>query len=138
MNRHRRKIIWIMVLGALGVLPIAYFVGGAVRRHRCKKTLVRIISDADRAVVYDTTKPDITREYAGNDLHIIVKAISESQSDDELYDTPVGLFSVEFYEGRRLLAEIGACSNLWRYRGRQYRAPHDSRFSEYLKIRESP
>ena len=134
MNVNRKKIIWFVVLGIVGISPFAYFIGGATKCYLNKRALVRTIRDADRVVVYNTTNPHNKKEYRGNDLQLIIKAIAESRSDNRLYDTPVGLYCMEFYKDNKLLAQIGACSDLWRYRSKQYRVPYGSRFSEYLMI----
>ena len=131
-----KKILLIaLVAGAGAVLP-GYLLVNLARCHLPKRELVGKIDYAERVVVYKQTRPSLRVSFSGEDLQYILKAIADSEHDAGVYDTQVGLYRMEFYKGDVLLVEIGACGDLWSFRGKQYRAPPDS-INKYFQMQQN-
>jgi len=93
-----------------------------VRCYLHKQRLIKAISNADRVDVYKWNEPDMRIWYVGENLQEILKAIRKSHQDDGVYDTPIGVYQMEFYQKSNKLATILYCSNLFRFQSKQYRA----------------
>lgn len=96
---------------------------------------------AERAVVYRSNSAGSNLTYTGEQLKQILDIILNSQRDHGVYDTPVGLFLIDFYEGESKVDTLPTCSNLFRIGGMQYRARDHalSRFvDDALKTAQNP
>ena len=108
--------------------------GGVISYYLNKRKLMKTISNVDRVDVYRWDKPDLRISYFGEDLQQIVEAIRESHQDNRVYDTPVGVYQMEFYQKNNKLATIGIASNLFVFEGKQYRVPKNA----FLKLVDIP
>ena len=60
-------------------------------------------------------------QYGQPETQRIASALLAAKRDSGVYDTPVPLHIVHFYAGSNRVAEIGTCSDLFVFRGKQYR-----------------
>jgi hypothetical protein len=60
-------------------------------------------------------------QYGQRETQQIVAALLGGKRDKGVYDTPVSLHSIKFYLASNCIAEAATCSDLFLFRGRQYR-----------------
>jgi hypothetical protein len=118
-TRHKHWITSAAIVSVVVLLIVGIsLLTNPVERSEPFKRLMR----ADRAVVYRANSSGFTLTYTGDELRQILDIILYSQRDNGVYDTPIGLFLIDFYEGESKIDALPTCSNLFRIGGRQYRA----------------
>lgn len=117
---------WDTALAFISVGMLAV-IGGILVHHLTRQPEVfRRIAQADRVVVYQFDKPEHGIPYTGVELSQIIEAIQNSRRDRRLYDTPVGIYLMDFYKGEVKVATVPTCSCLFRADGKQYREADDT------------
>jgi len=110
----------------IGVGVLAVTAGILVHRFTRRPEVFARIAQADRVVVYQFDKPEHGITYTGVELYQIIEAIQNSRRDRRLYDTPVGVYLMDFYKGEVKVATVPTCSCLFRADGKQYREADDT------------
>ena len=118
-------LLAVCVIVGIGTAMMVIFCRVGIRPSVCKKTLIRKINNVDLVVVYRRDKPTLKISYVGETVREILRAVESSRVDKHMYDTPVTLHAVDFYEKHQKVASIYTCSNLFVFRDTQYRGPDD-------------
>lgn len=112
---------WATALIFIGVAAGAVVGGTVVHRIVRRPKVFARIAQADRVVVYRFDKPEVRITYTGVELSQIIEAIQSSRRDRGMYDTPVGMYFMDFYKGEVKVATMYTGSPLFRAGGKQYR-----------------
>jgi len=112
---------WDTAVAFIGVGVLVVIMGILVHRFTRRPEVFARIAQADRVVVYEQAKPELRITYTGVELSQIIEAIQNSRRDRRLYDTPVGIYLMDFYKGEVKVATVPTCSCLFRADGKQYR-----------------
>ena len=122
---RRRALLMVAIL--MAIVAVAVASSCYVSPYLSKRRLMSSISSADRVVIRTNYSADgvpvnaqVTYEDAGQ-IASLLAAIEAAPRDNTDYDTPVGMYLIEFYRGNVLIGTAGTCSSLVRCQGNQYR-----------------
>jgi len=113
---------WMTAFIFIGVAAVAVVGGILVTRFARGPAVFRRVAQADRVVIYlfpHEREPRII--YTGVELSLIIEAVQNSRRDRGMYNTPVGVFVMDFYKGEVKVATMYTGSPLFRAGGKQYR-----------------
>jgi len=116
------------LLGHAAFLSVAFLLAGCNGPLGNSSNVSTLLKSADSSTIemrYAKTGSDNRYvrclQYGQPETQQIVSALLGAHRDRGVYDTPVTLHTVKLYAKSKLLAEVGTCSSLFLFRGKQYR-----------------
>jgi len=117
-----RQKPWATALIFIGVAVGAVACGILVQRFVRRPAVFAHVAQADRVIIYlfpDEREPRII--YTGIELSLIIEAVQNSRRDRGTYNTPIGVFVMDFYKEKVKIATLWTSSGFFIADGKQYR-----------------